>query len=141
MQNPARTFGVVVSRIGLGLLAIIVLLVLLLIISKLFPISSEVDKNKNNVVKATDDVSDDAKANFRYWAKINTSVTYLEYPDNSDFQIWVMLKPEEYNSKDNLKKIAHFLSKSYKEQTGFRGVVTVTVWSRWKKEIVAKGKS
>jgi hypothetical protein len=85
-------------------------------------------------------VSTVEKEKFKKWALQNASVTYLEYPDNSDWQIWVKLKPEKYTTKENIEKIALSLARGYKLQTGFENLVSVSVWHLNKSEIVAKGR-
>lgn len=81
-----------------------------------------------------------AKENFKSWAFNNTAVTYLEYPEGSDWQIWVRLTPEKYTTKDNVESIALHLAKAYKMQTGFDKLVIVTVWYPNKAKIFAKGR-
>jgi|GEM_PF-5914776 len=46
----------------------------------------------------------------------------------SDWQIWVVLKPYKYTTKGNVKKIAEFIGRAYQNQTGFNDFVAVTVW-------------
>ena len=70
----------------------------------------------------------------------NTAVTYLEYPEDSDWQIWVRLTPDKYTTKDNVESIALQLARAYKMQTGFDKLVIVTVWHPNKAEIFAKGR-
>lgn len=81
-----------------------------------------------------------SKNNFKKWALKTTSVTYLEYPDNSNWQIWVRLQPDKYTTKENLEQIALWLAKAYKLQTGFNDYVVVTIWHYSKNEVVVKGK-
>lgn len=110
-------------------------------------IIKEDDSGKKSTVRAkgADKVrygsfNEQAKENFKLWALNNTAVTYLEYPEGSDWQIWVRLKPDKYTSKENVESIALQLAKSYKMQTGFNKLVIVTVWHPYKSEIFAKGR-
>ena len=84
--------------------------------------------------------NEQAKENFKSWALNNTAVTYLEYPEGSDWQIWVRLTPDKYTTKDNVESIALHLARAYKMQTGFDKLVIVTVWHPYKAEIFAKGR-
>ena len=81
-----------------------------------------------------------AKENFKSWALRNTAVTYLEYPENSDWQIWVKLKPNKYTTKNNVESIALQLARAYKMQTGFNKLVIVSVWYPHKAKIFVKGR-
>jgi hypothetical protein len=81
-----------------------------------------------------------AKEDFKSWALNNTTTTYLEYPEGSDWQIWVRLSPEKYTTKANVEAIAIYLAKAYKMQTGFDKLVIVTVWYPYKNEVFAKGR-
>ena len=81
-----------------------------------------------------------AKESFKSWAIKNTATTYLEYPEGSDWQIWIRLSPEKYTTKDNVESIAIQLAKAYKMQTGFDKLVIVTVWHPYKNEVFAKGR-
>lgn len=81
-----------------------------------------------------------AKEDFKSWALNNTAVTYLEYPEGSDWQIWVRLSPEKYTKKDNVESIALQLARAYKMQTGFDKSVIVTVWHLHKNEVFVKGR-
>lgn len=81
-----------------------------------------------------------AKEDFKSWALNNTATTYLEYPEDSDGQIWIRLSPEKYTTKDNVESIALQLAKAYKMQTGFDELVIVTVWHPYKTEIFVKGR-
>ena len=85
-------------------------------------------------------VSQEAQEKFKTWALQNTAVTYVEYPEKSDWQIWVKLKPEKYTPKENVENIALSIARAYKLQTGFKELVIVTVWHPQKSEIVAKGR-
>jgi hypothetical protein len=80
-----------------------------------------------------------AKTNFKEWALKNTAVTFLDYPDNSDWQLWVRLSSEKYTSEKNVEAIACHLGQAYKTQTGFKDLVIVTVWDKNKDKIYAKG--
>lgn len=82
---------------------------------------------------------DQAKSNFKSWALKNTSATYFEYPEGSDWEIWVRLTPDKYTTKENVESIALQLARAYKMQTGFRKLVIVTVWHPLKAEVYAKG--
>jgi hypothetical protein len=81
-----------------------------------------------------------AKEDFKSWALHNTAVTYLEYPEGSNWQIWVRLSPDKYTTKDNVESIALNLAKAYKMQTGFDKLVIVTVWYPHKAKVFAKGR-
>ena len=81
-----------------------------------------------------------AKSNFKSWALKNTSATYFEYPEGSDWQIWVRLTPDRYTTTENVESIALQIAKAYKMQTGFRELVIVTVWHPLKAEVYAKGR-
>ena len=43
-------------------------------------------------------VSPEAQEKFKNWAIQNTAVTYVEYPEKSDWEIWVKLKASMRNS-------------------------------------------
>lgn len=81
-----------------------------------------------------------AKENFKSWALNNTAVTYFEYPESSDWQIWVRLTPDKYTTKENAESIALYLAKAYKMQTGFDKLVIVTVWHPDKDKVFAKSR-
>ena len=96
-------------------------------------------KPEVKVVKKSS-VSAATKEKFKKWALQNTAITYLEYPEKSDWQIWVRLKPEKYTTKENIENIALSIARYYKLQTGFKDLVIVSVWHLRKSEIVAKGR-
>jgi len=81
-----------------------------------------------------------AKEDFKSWALNNTAATFLEYPEGSDWQIWLRLSPEKYTTKDNVVSIALQLARAYKMQTGFDKLVIVTVWYPNKAEVFVKGR-
>jgi len=85
-------------------------------------------------------VSSEAKEKFEAWALNNSAVTYLEYPEDSDWQIWVRLTPDKYTTKKNAEQIALFLARAYRLQTGFEGLVIVTIWDPEKSKVFAKGR-
>ena len=110
-------------------------------------IIKEDDSGQKDTVRAkgADEVREgtfnkEAKENFKKWALNNTAATYFEYPEDSDWQIWVKLTPDKYTTKDNVESIALQLAKAYKIQTGFNKLVIVTVWYPNKSEIFAKGR-
>lgn len=110
-------------------------------------ITKEDDSGKESSVRAegTDKVrhgrfNKQAKESFKSWALNNTAVTYLEYPEGSDWQIWVRFTPDKYTTIDNVESIALQLAKEYKMHTGFDKLVIVTVWHPYKAEIFAKGR-
>jgi len=84
--------------------------------------------------------NEQAKENFKSWALNNTAVTYFEYPEGSDWQIWVRLTSDKYTTKENVESIALYLAKAYKMQTGFDKLVIVTVWYPDKNKVFAKGR-
>ena len=77
---------------------------------------------------------------FKSWAEENLSITYFEYPDNSDYQIWVRLTQDKYTSKNNVENIATKIGQFYKAQTGYDKLVIVTVWDWARNKVFAKGK-
>lgn len=81
-----------------------------------------------------------AKNNFKLWALNNTAATYFEYPEGSDWQIWVRLTIDKYTTKENVESIAIKIARAYKMQTGFRKLVIVTVWHPLKAEVYTKGR-
>jgi hypothetical protein len=81
-----------------------------------------------------------AKRNFKSWASKNGATTYFEYPEGSDWQIWVRLTPDKYTTEKNVESIAIEIARHYKIQTGFRKLVIVTVWHPLKAEVYAKGR-
>jgi len=85
-------------------------------------------------------VTQAAKNKFKKWALENTAVTYLEYPEGSDWQLWVRLKPEKYTTKANVEQIALNIARYYKLQTKFNSLVIVTVWDPNRSEIIVKGR-
>ena len=110
-------------------------------------IIKEDDSGKQSSVRAEgadkvrlESFNEQAKETFKSWAINNTSVTYFEYPEGSDWQIWVRLTPDKYTTKDNVESIALHLARAYKMQTGFDKLVIVTVWHPYKAEIFAKGR-
>lgn len=84
--------------------------------------------------------NEQAKENFKSWALNNTAVTYFEYPEGSDWQIWIRLTPDKYTTKENVESIALYFAKAYKMQTGFDKLVIVTVWHPYKNEVFVKGR-
>ena len=76
---------------------------------------------------------------FQKWAVENTAVTYFKYPNNSDYQIWVKMTSDKYASKQNTEIVAKQIGKYYKQQTGFKGMVIVTVWD-YNNKVFVKGK-
>ncbi len=95
-------------------------------------------KGADEVRKGTFDKQ--AKEDFKSWALNNTAATYLEYPEGSDWQIWIRLTPEKYTTKDNVESIAIQIAKAYKMQTGFDKLVIVTVWNPYNDEVFTKGR-
>lgn len=84
--------------------------------------------------------NEQSKEGFKAWALNNTAVTYFEYPEGSDWQIWVRLSPDKYTTKENVESIALHLARYYKIQTGFDKLIIVTVWHPYKNEVFAKGR-
>ena len=110
-------------------------------------IIKEDDSGQKNTVRAkgADEVREgtfnkEAKKNFKRWALNNTAATYFEYPEGSDWQIWVKLTPDKYTTKDNVESIALQLAKAYRMQTGFNKLVIVTVWHPNRSEVFVKGR-
>lgn len=110
-------------------------------------IIKEDDSGQKNTVRAkgADAVREgtfnkEVKENFKKWALNNTAATYFEYPEGSDWQIWVKLTPDKYTTKNNVESIALQLAKAYKIQTGFNKLVIVTVWYPNKSKIFTKGR-
>ena len=85
-------------------------------------------------------VSEEKKNAFKDWAIKSTAVTYLEFPDNSDYSIWVKMTADKYASKQNAEVIAQQIGRYYKTQTGYDGMVITTVWD-YNNKIFVKGKS
>ena len=71
----------------------------------------------------------------------NTDVTSLSYPENSDWQIWITLSDEKhsYTTKEDIENIASSTARYYKLQTGYKGLVVVTVWRN--DSVYAKGRN
>jgi len=82
-------------------------------------------------------VSEIQKRDFKNWAIENTGITDVVFQDNG-YSIWVWLTPEKYTNKGNVKKIAEFIARAYKMQTGYNELVIVTVWD-YNGGIYAKG--
>ena len=59
------------------------------------------------------------------------------FQDNG-YSIWVWLEPYKYTNESNVKKIAEFLARAYKMQTGYNQLVIVTVWD-YNNRIYVKG--
>jgi len=97
----------------------------------------ETSQTKTTVQKI--DVTSQQKDKFENWALSNYSVTDLSYPEDSDWQIWVTLTSDKYTSKENVSSLANTIARYYKLQTGYKGLVIVTVWRDG--SIYAKGKS
>jgi len=97
----------------------------------------ETSQTKTTVQKI--DVTSQQKDKFENWALSNYSVTDLSYPEDSDWQIWVTLTSDKYSSKENVSSLANTIARYYKLQTGYKGLVIVTVWRDG--SIYAKGKS
>ena len=76
---------------------------------------------------------------FKDWAINNTAVTYFEYPNGSDYQIWIKMTTDKYSTKQNAELIAQQFGRYYKQQTGYTGLVIVSVWD-YNNKIFAKGK-
>lgn len=81
----------------------------------------------------------EAKKTFQEWVLQNMAVTHFEYPQGSDSSIWVRLKPDLYKTKEGAETAAVGIARAYKLQTGYEGLVIVTVWHHSKDEIFAKG--
>jgi hypothetical protein len=106
---------------------------------------SESGKESSIRISGQDDVrlgtcTPEAKKTFKKWALDQTAVTYLEYPQGSDSSIWVTMTPDKYSSKENAESVAVNLARAYKMQTGYEGLVIVTIWHYTKDKVFAKGK-
>ncbi len=78
------------------------------------------------------------KAQFKRYCLNNLAVVEVNF--QSDWQIWVRLKSHKYTGKANVERIAEHLARAYKNQTGYKGLVIVTVWDFTSSRIVAKGR-
>ena len=121
---------------------IIVLLALLVISS-----NKDTNKNKEKPKQVTGKVEKNSTSNtltqkqksFKDWAIKNTAVTYFEYPNGSNYQIWIKMTADKYSTKQNAELIAQQIGRYYKQQTGYTGLVIVSVWD-YNNKIFAKGK-
>ena len=87
--------------------------------------------------KSENKVSEIQKRDFKNWAIEKTDVTKVVFQDNG-YSIWVWLEPYKYTNESNVKKIAEFLARAYKMQTGYNQLVIVTVWD-YNNRIYVKG--
>jgi len=119
------------------------LIIVLAIIISWFPDSDD-DKGATQVKTTTvqnTDITDQQKNKFKSWALNNTDVISLSYPENSDWQIWITLSDEKhsYTTKEDIENIASSTARYYKLQTGYKGLVVVTVWRNG--SVYAKGRN
>ena len=119
------------------------LIIVLAIIISWFPDSDD-DKGATQVKTTTvqnTDITDQQKNKFKSWALNNTDVISLSYPENSDWQIWITLSDEKhsYTTKEDIENIASSTARYYKLQTGYKGLVVVTVWRN--DSVYAKGRN
>ena len=70
----------------------------------------------------------------------NTAVNYLEYPNGSDWQIWLRLTADKYTTKEDVESIALQLARAYKAQTIFDNLLIVTVWHHYQDKVFVKGR-
>lgn len=124
----------------IGIFPIIIVLV---IVMSWFPDESD-DKGVEQfkaVIAQKIDVTDQQKNEFKSWALNNTEVTSLTYPEDSDWQLWITLSDEKhsYTTKEDVETIASTTARYYKLQTGYKGLVIVTVWRNG--SVYAKGKN
>ena len=118
------------------------LIIVLAIVMSWFPDDDD-NKDATQVKVATVqkvDVTDQQKNKFESWALNNTEVTSLTYPEDSDWQLWITLsdKKHSYTTKEDVKTIASTTARYYKLQTGYKGLVIVTVWRN--DSVYAKGR-
>jgi hypothetical protein len=73
---------------------------------------------------------------FKTWLLENTAVTEVHF--ESDWQIWVFLKPEKYTSEENAEQIAKTIAKWYSQKMG-KDFTICTIWLG--SEVYAKGNS
>ena len=126
---------------------IIVLLALLVISNVDFSPKKGNNKIKEKPKQVTMKVEDNSTPDmltqkqklFKDWAINNTAVTYFEYPNGSDYQIWIKMTTDKYSTKQNAELIAQQIGRYYKQQTGYTGLVIVSVWD-YNNKIFAKGK-
>ena len=72
-------------------------------------------------------VGDLSVEDFKTWAIEKTIVTELEYPQDRDDHLRVRLKKEKYTTQEAAEKVARYLARYYKMETGFLDPVTVTI--------------
>ncbi|ALE52521.1 hypothetical protein SP60_04405 [Candidatus Thioglobus autotrophicus] len=118
------------------------LIIVLAIVMSWFPDDDD-NKDATQVKAATVqkvDVTDQQKNKFESWALNNTEVTSLTYPEDSDWQLWITLSDNKhsYTTKEDVKTIASTTARYYKLQTGYKGLVIVTVWRN--DSVYAKGR-
>lgn len=124
-------------------IGLIPLIIVLAIVISWFPDGDD-DKGVTQVKTTTAqkaDITDQQKNKFKTWALNNTDVTSLSYPENSDWQIWITLSDDKhsYTTKEDVETIASTTARYYKLQTGYKGLVVVTVWKGG--SVYAKGRS
>ena len=124
-------------------IGLIPLIIVFAIIMSWLPDSDD-DKGATQVKTTTVqkvDITDQQKNKFKSWALNNTDVTSLSYPENSDWQIWITLSDEKhsYTTKEDIENIASSTARYYKLQTGYKGLVVVTVWRN--DSVYAKGRN
>jgi len=124
-------------------IGLIPLIIVLAIVISWFPDGDD-DKGAAQVKTTTAqkaDITDQQKNKFKTWALNNTDVISLSYPENSDWQIWITLSDDKYSYtvKEDVEKIASTTARYYKLQTGYKGLVVVTVWRN--DSVYAKGRN
>jgi len=64
---------------------------------------------------------------FRTWAIENTIITELEYPQDKGDHLRIRLRKDKYSTQEAAEKVAFYLARYYKMETGFVDPVTVTI--------------
>ena len=118
----------------LGWAALIPLFILVWVLSSEEPPPPEPIVADKQVVDSLPEIAEqptglglEDKENFKTWAIENTIVTELEYPQDRDDQLRVRLKKEKYTTQEAAEKVALYLARYYKMETGFLDPVTVTI--------------
>lgn len=67
------------------------------------------------------------KENFKNWVIESSIVTYLEYPEGRDDHLRIRLEKDKYTTQEAAEKIAFYLVRYYKMETGFIDQITLTI--------------
>lgn len=115
----------------LGWAALLPLLILVWILSSEEPLppgeKETVEDTQPEVAEKPAGLSLEDKEDFKNWIIETSIVTDLEYPEGRDDHLQIKLEKDEYTTQEAAEKIAFYLARYYKMETGFISPLTLTI--------------